>query len=137
MAPGFSLLHPLQAHLELHCLCGQPVFLVFYLVNWEPVSRAQLALFQDCAREFDRRRARLLGISIDHGLSTQPSRATPRSAFPLLADFRPRGAVAPQYGVYHEEEGVAARAVFVLDRQGLIRFSQAYPICSISGSTTS
>jgi alkyl hydroperoxide reductase subunit AhpC len=47
--------------------------------------------------------------------------------FPLLADFQPRGAVARRYGVYREAQGVSARALFVLDRRGTIRFSEAYP----------
>ena len=47
--------------------------------------------------------------------------------FPLLADFQPRGEVARRYGVYRDGQGVCARALFVVDRQGQIRFSHAYP----------
>ena len=127
LAPDFSLHRTPRAHLSLHQLCGRPVVLVFYPVDWDPVSREQLALYQDYAREFERLRACLLGISIDHCLSHAAFARDAQIHFPLLADFQPRGAVARRYGVYREEQGVAARALFVLDRHGRIRFSQAYP----------
>jgi alkyl hydroperoxide reductase subunit AhpC len=109
MAPDFSLPHTLQAHLTLHRL------------------REQFALCQDYAGEFGHFGARLLGISIDHCLSHAAFVRDAQVRFPLLADFHPRGAVARAYGIYREEQGVSARALFVLDGQGIIRFSQAYP----------
>lgn len=126
VAPDFSLLRSPQAHLALHRLCGQPVVLVFYPLDWEPVSREQLALCQHYAEEFDRFGAWLLGISIDHCLSHAAFARDAQVGFPLLADFHPRGAVARRYGVYREEQGIAARALFVVDCQAIIRFSQAY-----------
>jgi alkyl hydroperoxide reductase subunit AhpC len=39
----------------------------------------------------------------------------------------PTGAVSQQYGVYRDEEEVTGRALFVVDRSGVIRFGQAYP----------
>ena len=127
VAPDFSLPHTLQAHLTLHRLYERPVVLVFYPLDWEPVSREQLALYQDYAGEFDHFGARLLSISIDHCLSHAAFARDAQARFPLLADFHPRGAVARAYGIYREEQGVSARALFVLDGQGIIRFSQAYP----------
>jgi len=47
-------------------------------------------------------------------------------AFPLLADFHPKGAVARQYGVWREDRGVSNRAVFIIDRDGIIRWSKLY-----------
>ena len=46
--------------------------------------------------------------------------------FPILADFHPKGAVAQLYGVYNEERGLARRAMFIIDEQGIIRHSQVY-----------
>jgi peroxiredoxin len=127
MAPDFSLLRAPQAHLSLHRLCGQLVVLVFYPCDWEPVSREQLALYQDFAGDFRLLGAHLLGISTDHCLSHAAFAHDAKIRFPLLADFQPRGAVAQLYGVYREEHGVAARALFVLDGQAIVRFSEAYP----------
>jgi alkyl hydroperoxide reductase subunit AhpC len=48
--------------------------------------------------------------------------------FSLLADFQPRGGVARRYGVYRDGQGMSARALFVFDRQRVIRFSKRIPM---------
>ena len=47
---------------------------------------------------------------------------------PLLADFEPKGAVARQYGVYREKDGEGERALFVIDAEGIIRWSYVSPV---------
>jgi alkyl hydroperoxide reductase subunit AhpC len=39
----------------------------------------------------------------------------------------PRWAISRAYGVYREQEETTARALFVVDREGIIRFSAVYP----------
>jgi alkyl hydroperoxide reductase subunit AhpC len=48
--------------------------------------------------------------------------------FPLLADFEPKGEVARSYGVYRQKDGVAERALFVIDADGIIRWSYVSPL---------
>ncbi len=48
--------------------------------------------------------------------------------FPLLADFEPKGMVARQYGAYRSKDGVTERALFVIDKYGIIRWSYCSPI---------
>ena len=48
--------------------------------------------------------------------------------FPLLADFEPKGAVARLYGAYNEKDGICERALFVIDREGTIRWSYVSPL---------
>ena len=48
--------------------------------------------------------------------------------FPLLSDFEPKGAVSRLYGAYREADGTSERALFVLDRDGVIRWSYLSPI---------
>ncbi len=127
VAPDFTLAHTPRARLALHSLLGKPVVLVFYPMDWEPVSREQLALYQDYTDEFARLGALLLAISVDHAVGHVAFARDARLRFPLLADFHPRGAVARQYGVYRESQGVSARALFLLDGQGIIRWSAVYP----------
>ncbi|HEY7415751.1 MAG TPA: redoxin domain-containing protein, partial [Ktedonobacteraceae bacterium] len=43
------------------------------------------------------------------------------TSFPLLSDFYPQGQVVDRYGVRHPL-GMAERAVFLIDKQGVIRF---------------
>ena len=106
---------------------GQALVLVFYPLDWEPVSREQLTLYQGYSDTFHSLGARLLGISCDHVYSHEAFARDAQLRFPLLADFSPRGQVARQYGVWREAQGVSARALFVMDRKRLIRFGKAYP----------
>ena len=46
--------------------------------------------------------------------------------FPLLSDYWPHGTVGKAYGVFNEERGMDARAVFLVDAQGVIRHSHVY-----------
>ena len=43
-----------------------------------------------------------------------------------MADFHPKGHVSKLYGVYNEERGTANRAVVIVDKQGIVRFSRVY-----------
>jgi peroxiredoxin len=83
---------------------------VFDPLDWEPVSREQLALYQAHAAAFDRLGARLVGISIDHVHSHAAFARDAQLRFPLLADFQPRGAVARRHGAFRDARGVSAHS---------------------------
>ena len=79
---------------------------------------------------FERHDAQVLGISID---SIPSHRAWARSLggierYPLLADFHPKGEVARRYGVYNEDTGYTERAVFVIDKRGIVRYIDVHDI---------
>jgi peroxiredoxin len=126
-APDFRLPQTRATRIALHSFLGQSVILIFYLMDWEPVSREQLTLYQVFADAFDRLGARLLGISCDHVYSHAAFARDVQLHFPLLADSQPRGLVARLYGVWREGQGLSARALFVLDRQHVVRFGKTYP----------
>jgi mycoredoxin-dependent peroxiredoxin len=46
--------------------------------------------------------------------------------FPLLSDYWPHGAIGKAYGVFNDERGMDKRSAFLLDAQGIIRFSKVY-----------
>ena len=46
----------------------------------------------------------------------------------MLSDFQPKGNVAEKYGVYRKDDGVAERALFLVDKDGVIRYSYVSPI---------
>ena len=54
--------------------------------------------------------------------------------FPLLADFEPKGAVAKTYGAYRAEDGVCERALFVIDKNGVIAWSYCSPVAVNPGA---
>ncbi len=127
-APAFSLHSTPDQAVSLSDFSGRPVILAFYPADWSPVCSDQMALYNEILEEFNRFDAELLGISVD-GIWCHLAFAHDRKLhFPLLADFEPKGAVARQYGVYREHEGTSERALFVIDRAGVIRWSYCSPV---------
>ena len=53
--------------------------------------------------------------------------------FPLLSDFNPRGEISQKYGAYREKEGTCERALFVIDKNGVISWSYLSPIAENPG----
>jgi peroxiredoxin len=128
VAPAFSLKSTPDQLVSLSEFRGQPVILAFYPADWSPVCGDQMALYQAVLPEFKRLGAELIGISVD-GIWCHLAFAHDRKLqFPLLADFEPKGAVARQYGVYREQDGESGRALFVIDGEGVIRWSHLSPV---------
>ncbi|HEX3532905.1 MAG TPA: redoxin domain-containing protein [Gemmatimonadaceae bacterium] len=127
-APDFALSAALDKKLRLSELRGRPVILVFYPADWSPVCGDQVALYNEILPEFREYGAELVGISVD-GMWCHAAFAKDRKLrFPLLADFEPKGAVARMYGAYRDQDGTSERALFVLDGDGVIRWSYCSPI---------
>jgi peroxiredoxin len=133
-APGFTLRVTPDQDLSLSDLAGKPVVLCFYPADWSPVCGDQVTLYNEVLPEFHKHDAELLGISVD-GAWCHAAFARHRNLhFPLLADFEPKGAVAKSYGAYRDREGVAERALFVIDRDGVIFWSYCSPIAVNPGA---
>jgi peroxiredoxin len=133
-APDFALNATPNQVLRLSELRGRPVILVFYPADWSPVCGDQVALYNEILPEFREYGAEILGISVD-GVWCHAAFARDRNLhFPLLSDFEPKGAVARLYGAYREEDGTSERALFVLDADGIIRWSFCSPIAVNPGA---
>jgi peroxiredoxin len=128
LAPDFRLLITPGHFLSLRELRGRPVVLVFYVGDWNPVCADQLGLYQEILPELQRFNAELIGISVDSIWSHLAFADHRKLEFPLLADFEPKGAVARAYGVYREQDGASERALFVIDAEGIIRWSYLAPL---------
>jgi len=126
-APDFELRDPSGNAVGLHDLRGRPVVIVFYPLDWSPGCSQQLDLYQMEIDEFRRRDAELLAISVDSLYSHGAWTAVRGLTFPLLADFHPKGAVARDYSVWREQDGFSERALYVLDADGVIRYSHVAP----------
>lgn len=133
-APDFSLQVTADQRLSLAELRGRPVILAFYPADWSPVCGDQMALYNEILPEFRKHDAELLGISVD-GVWCHEAFAKDRHLhFPLLADFEPKGEVARRYGAYRETDGCSERALFVIDKQGVIRWSYCSPVAVNPGA---
>lgn len=76
---------------------------------------------------FEAANTQVLGISVDH----VPSHIAFADSlggltYPLLADFHPHGALTRAYGLWRAERGVGKRAIFVIDRQGIVQRADVY-----------
>jgi len=127
-APDFTLPTTPERTVSLREFRGRPVVLVFYPADWSPVCGDQVALYNEILPEFERHGAQILGVSVDGVWCHKAFTEDRKLRFPLLADFEPKGAVARRYGVYREGEGVTERALFVIDHDGIIRWSYVSPI---------
>jgi peroxiredoxin len=134
VAPEFSLSVTPDQKLALSELRGKPVILAFYPADWSPVCGDQMALYNEVLPEFQKFGAELLGISVD-GVWCHEAFAKARNLhFPLLADFEPKGAVARVYKAYREGDGISERALFVIDKNGIISWSYCSPIAVNPGA---
>ena len=80
--------------------------------------------------DFERYDAQVVGISVD---SVPSHVAFGKSLggitkYPLLADFHPKGEVSKKYGVWKDDKGISERAIFIVDKQGKIRYVDVHDI---------
>jgi alkyl hydroperoxide reductase subunit AhpC len=80
--------------------------------------------------DFERHDAQVVGISID---SIPSHIAWAKSLgditrYPLLADFHPKGEVSRKYGVLREDDGYSERAIFIIDKEGIVRYIDVHEI---------
>jgi peroxiredoxin len=122
-APEFTLKVTPDQVLSLSELRGRRVVIAFYPADWSPVCGDQMTLYNQILPEFRDRSAELLGASVDGAWCHQAFAKDRNLHFPLLSDFEPKGEVARAYGAYREEDGIAERALFVIDEQGVIAWS--------------
>ena len=127
-APDFALHSTPDQTVSLSELRGRPVVLVFYPADWSPVCGDQLGLYNELLPEFSEFDAQIIGISVDGAWCHLAFKKDRRLRMTLLADFEPKGAVARLYGVYDEKTGETERALFVIDPEGIIRWSYVSPV---------
>jgi peroxiredoxin (alkyl hydroperoxide reductase subunit C) len=126
-APEFSLPDSAKNLVSTREFRGQPVILAFYPADWSPVCGDQMVLYNEVLPLFEEHSAQLLGISVDGIWSHLAFSESRGLGFPLLSDFEPKGAVARAYGVYDAQNGMSQRALFVIDSNGIIRWSYLSP----------
>ncbi|MEP7353138.1 MAG: redoxin domain-containing protein [Acidobacteriota bacterium] len=128
VAPDFHLPSTPDQRVSLKEFRGRPVILVFYPADWSPVCGDQTALYNELLGEFGKFGAEMLGISVDGSWCHLAFAHDRKLKFPLLSDFEPKGEVARSYGVYRAQDGFTERALFVIDSEGVIRWSYVSPV---------
>jgi peroxiredoxin len=126
-APDFTL--PNQDR-EPVTLSGQlakgPVVLAFFPAAFSSVCAQEMCTFRDSIAELGKVSATVLGISVDTFFTLKAWAEQQRLPFPLLSDFNKT--VIRDYDVFNEDmiglKGIAKRAVFVIDRHGVVRYRE-------------
>lgn len=128
-APNFTLPAVSGEKVSLSQYRGKKnVALSFVPAAWTPVCSDQWPGYIIVKDIFDQNDAILLGITVDNiptlfAWTNQMGKLW----FPVLSDFWPHGAVAKKYGVLRSN-GVSERALFVIDKKGIIRFIDVHDI---------
>lgn len=122
-APNFTLKSVSGDTVSLSRYRGKKnVVISFVPAAWTPVCSDQWPGYNIVKDIFDRHDAVLLGITVD-SIPTLFSWTNQMGQlwFPVLSDFWPHGAVAERFGVLRSD-GVAERALFIIDKEGVIRY---------------
>jgi peroxiredoxin len=122
-APDFTLMNQDRQPVTVSELRGHPVVLAFFPAAFSSTCQKELCTFRDSMTQLSRANAQVLGISVDTFFSLKAFQDQQHLNFPLLSDFNKQ--VIRDYGVFNEDmiglKGIAKRAVFVLDKDGIIR----------------
>jgi peroxiredoxin len=104
-------------------LKGKPVVLAFFPAAFSGVCQKELCTFRDSMAQFNKASAQVFGISTDTFFSLKAFQDQQKLNFPLLSDYNKD--VIRSYGVFNEDmiglKGIAKRAVFVVDKDGVVR----------------
>lgn len=107
-------------------LLGKYVIFFFYPLDFTYVCPTELHAFQDSLSEFEKRNASVVGCSIDSWFSHLAWLNTPKSKggiqgveYPLVSDIHK--SISRNFHVLKEEDGIAYRGLFLIDKQGIVR----------------
>ena len=128
-APNFTLPCLSGKKISLHQFLGEKnVVLSFVPAAWTPVCSDQWPGYNLAKEIFDQYDATLLGISVDNIPTLYAwTRQMGDLWFRVLSDFWPHGQVASEYGILRSD-GMAERALFVIDKKGIIRYIDVHNI---------
>jgi glutaredoxin-dependent peroxiredoxin len=122
-APDFTLISHERQPVTLSQQRGRPVVLAFFPAAFSSVCEKELCTFRDSLARLNRANAQVYGISVDTFFTLKAFHDQQQLAFPLLSDFNKQ--TIRDYGVFNEDmiglKGIAKRAVFVLDKDGVVR----------------
>jgi len=124
-APDFTMPSDEGRRVTLSQELGKgPVVLSWYVFDFTGVCTSQMCALRDGFEGYTKHGAKVFGVSTDSAASHKAFRAMHNIPFPLLSDWNKT--VSRAYGVLYAKlgdyEGVSKRSVFVLDREGTVRY---------------
>ena len=111
---------------SLNDFLGKYVIFFFYPLDFTFVCPTELHAFQDRLAEFEERGATLVGCSVDSWYSHFAWLGTPKEkggiqgvTYPIVSDLNKT--ISKDFEVLKEEDGIAFRGLFLIDKQGVVR----------------
>ena len=125
-APDFTLMNQDREAVTLSALRGKPVVLAFFPAAFSSVCTKEMCTFKDSMAQLGKANAQVFGVSVDTFFTLKAFQDQQKLNFPLLSDFNKT--VIRDYGVFNEDmiglKGIAKRAVFVIDKDGIVRHAE-------------
>jgi len=130
-APQFTLVNTDLKAVSLSDFVGKNVVLAFYPAAFTGVCQKELCTFRDALNDFTSAKTAVVGVSVDSPFANKEFAAKNGLSFPLLSDIT-RDVIKQYDVVFNDLAGVkgftvAKRSVFVIDRQGTIRYKWVAP----------
>ncbi|MDX2598915.1 peroxiredoxin [Streptomyces caniscabiei] len=123
-APDFELRDNHGATVRLSDFRGEKnVVVLFYPFAFTGVCTGELCELRDNLPKFVNDEVQLLAVSNDSIHTLRVFAEQEALEYPLLSDFWPHGEVSRAYGVFDADKGCAVRGTFIVDKEGLVRWS--------------
>ncbi|MFG2571613.1 peroxiredoxin [Streptomyces sp. NPDC048481] len=123
-APDFELKDNHGRDVRLSDFRGSKnVILLFYPFAFTGVCTGELCEVRDNLPKFADRQTEVLAVSNDSIHTLRVFAEQEGLEYPLLSDFWPHGEVSRAYGVFAEDKGCAVRGTFVIDKEGVVRWT--------------
>lgn len=127
-APEFTLTNQFGTPVSLADYRGQKnVVVVFFPKAFTGICTGELCQIAEEKQYFDTDDTVVLGISTDTDATLKAFAEAENLQYQLLSDHWPHGEVAQAYGTFLPERGFATRGAFVIDKDGIVRWSVVNP----------
>jgi len=124
-APDFTLRDQNRAEVSLASFRGnRAVLIVFYPFAFTGICTGELCAVRDDLSSFQNDKVQVLTVSVDSPYVHKIFAEREGYEFPLLSDFWPHGAGAQAYGAFNTDGGMANRGTFLVDSEGIVRFTE-------------
>lgn len=123
-APDFTLKNQFGEEVKLSDFRGKKnVVLVFFPMAFTGICTGELCEIRDNSPVFVSDNVQVLGISCDTSATHKVFAEKENLDYPLLSDFWPHGEVSKMYGAFFPDRGFSLRGTFIIDKQGILRWS--------------
>jgi len=122
-APDFELKDQHGQTVRLSDYRGRAVLVMFVPFAFTGICTGELCEMRDAGADFVNDSVQTLAVTCDSMFSLKEWAAREGVEYPVLSDFWPHGATAQAYGVFNAERGCALRGTFLVDADGVLRWS--------------